>query len=188
MANRAAPALGLREGDRVELVRLTRSSSVRAGLAQRARIVLLAGEGSSNTAIADKVGVARATVIAWRGRYERSGIAGLYDEKRSGRPRHVDHRAIVAATLKPPPKKLGVTHWSSRLLAERLGIGNATVARARLGALRSAYGWALWGFIQAASSPLDFDFHAWGLHRYEKAARTFRDPSFSRLLDEAADD
>ncbi len=52
------------------------------------------------------------------------------DAKRSGRPRHVDHRAIVAATLKPPPKKLGVTHWSSRLLAERLGLGNATVARA----------------------------------------------------------
>ncbi len=39
-------------------------------------------------------------------------------------------RAVVAATLTPPPKKLGVTHWSSRLLAARLGIGNATVARA----------------------------------------------------------
>jgi transposase len=130
MANRAAPALGLREGDRDELVRLTRSSSVRAGLAQRARIVLLAAEGSSNTAIADKVGATRATVIGWRGRYERSGIGGLFDEKRSGRPRRVDHRAIVAATLKPPPKKLGVTHWSSRLMAEQLGIGNATVARA----------------------------------------------------------
>jgi len=32
--------------------------------------------------------------------------------------------------LKPPPKKLGVTHWSSRLLAARLGIDNTTVARA----------------------------------------------------------
>jgi len=122
--------LGLREGDRDELVRLTRSSSVRAGLAQRARIVLLAADGVSNTAIAEKVGVTRATVIGWRCRYERSGITGLLDKKRSGRPRNVDHRAVVAATLKPPPKKLGVTHWSSRLLAERLGIGNATVARA----------------------------------------------------------
>lgn len=130
MADRAAPALGLREGDRDELVRLTWSSSVRAGLAQRARIVLLAGEGSSNTAIADKVGATRATVIAWRGRYERSGIAGLYDQKRSGRARRVDHRAIVAATLQSPPKRLGVTHWSSRLLADKLGTGNATVARA----------------------------------------------------------
>ena len=62
------------------------------------------------------------------------------------------------------------------------------LARVRLGALQSAYGWALWGFIQAATSPLDFDFHDWGLYRFEKAARTFRDPGFARLLDEAAGD
>ena len=103
---------------------------MRAGLAHRARILLLAADGLSNTAIAERVGVARQTVLNWRDRYERSGLAGLEDEPRSGRPRHIDHREIVAATLKPPPKKLGVTHWSSRLLAERLGIGNATVARA----------------------------------------------------------
>jgi transposase/transposase-like protein len=130
MANRAAAALALREGDGERLMSLTRSSSVRAGLAQRARIVLLAAEGVSNTGIAEKVGVTRQTVIGWRGRYEDSGLKGLEDEARSGRPRHVDHRAVVAATLRPPPKKLGVTHWSSRLLAARLGVGNATVARA----------------------------------------------------------
>jgi thiamine kinase-like enzyme len=61
-------------------------------------------------------------------------------------------------------------------------------ARVRLGALRSEYGWSLWGFIQAQSSPLDFDFHDWGMHRYEKAARTFRGPGFERLLDEALRD
>ena len=37
---------------------------------------------------------------------------------------------MVAATLTPPPKKYGVTHWSTRLLAKHLGIGDATVARA----------------------------------------------------------
>jgi transposase len=52
------------------------------------------------------------------------------DAPRSGRPRTLDHRAIVAATLVPPPKKLGVTHWSSRLLADRLKISNTSVARA----------------------------------------------------------
>jgi hypothetical protein len=54
MANRPAPALMLRDGDRDELLRLTRSSSARAGLAQRARIVLLAADGLSNTAIAQR--------------------------------------------------------------------------------------------------------------------------------------
>lgn len=66
MANRPAAALALREGDREELARLTRSTSVRAGLAQRARIVLLAADGVANTAIAEKAGTSRPTVIGWR--------------------------------------------------------------------------------------------------------------------------
>ena len=126
----AAPALVLRAGDRELLTSRTRSSSVTAGSAQRARIVLLAADGLANTEIAARVGVSRPTVIAWRARYETAGLDGLDDEPRSGRPRHVDHEAIIAATLSPPPKKLGVTHWSSRLLATRLGVGNATIARA----------------------------------------------------------
>jgi len=130
MANRPAPALGLREGDRGELSRLVRSSSVRAGLAQRARIVLLAADGVSNTTIAEQLGVSRPTVIGWRERYQRAGIPGLTDAPRSGRPRSIDHAAIVSATLKPPPKRLGVTHWSTRLLARELRISDATVAKA----------------------------------------------------------
>src|SRR5215207_6371397 len=130
MANRPAPALGLREGDRAELLSLTRSSSLRAGLAQRARIVLLAADGLSNTAIAARLSVSRPTVIGWRERYAARGIGGLVDEPRSGRPRTVDHAAIITATLRPPPKRLGVTHWSTRLLAGRLGICDATVAKA----------------------------------------------------------
>ena len=126
---RAAP-LGLRDGDRERLSGWLRASTVPAGLAQRARIVLLAADGVSHTEIAERVGVSRPTVIAWRGRYERSGLAGLDDAARSGRPRTVDHDQIITATLTPPPKKLGVTHWSSRLLASRLGIDHATVARA----------------------------------------------------------
>jgi transposase len=107
-----------------------RSSSVRTGLAQRARIVLLAADGVSNTAIAQKLRVSRPTVIRWRQRYERGGLAGLVDEPRSGRPRVVDHRDVVAVTLASPPSKLGVTHWSSRLLLAQLGISNGTVAKA----------------------------------------------------------
>jgi hypothetical protein len=49
---------------------------------------------------------------------------------RSGRPRRLDHGDIVSATLKPPPPKLAVTHWSSRLLADHLGISFSAVAKA----------------------------------------------------------
>jgi transposase len=130
MANRPAAALVLRDGDREELSRLTRSTAARAGLAQRARIVLLAAEGASNTAIADKVGVSRPTALDWRGRYELEGMSGLDDDPRSGRPKTIDHGRIVSVTLAPPPKKYGVTHWSSRLLGRHLGISNGTIAKA----------------------------------------------------------
>ncbi len=72
-----AARLGLLDGDRERLTTWTRSSTVRAGLAQRARIVLLAADGVSHTEIADRLGVSRQTVITWRGRYERRGVAGL---------------------------------------------------------------------------------------------------------------
>jgi transposase len=112
------------------LVSLTRSSTVMAGSAQRARIVLLAADGVSNTEIASRTGVSRPTVISWRARYEESGIGGLVDRPRAGRPRRLDHGDIVSATLAPPPAKLGVTHWSSRLLANHLGISFSAVAKA----------------------------------------------------------
>src|SRR3954447_10380382 len=130
MANRPAPALALREGDRVEWERLARASSVRAGLAQRARIVLLAADGVGNTEIAERVDVARQTVLAWRARYRDRGLAGLEDIPKPGKPRRIDPRRIVAETLKPPPKSLGVTHWSTRLLGTRLTVGNSTIAKA----------------------------------------------------------
>ena len=52
----AAP-LALRDGDQKKLTALVRSSSVRAGVAQRARIVLLAADGLPNAEIARRVGV-----------------------------------------------------------------------------------------------------------------------------------
>jgi thiamine kinase-like enzyme len=56
-------------------------------------------------------------------------------------------------------------------------------ARVDLQALCSEYGWSLWGFIQAATSPIDFDFHGWGMERYEKAARRFTSDGFDDLVD-----
>src|SRR3954464_1586338 len=122
MANLPAPALVLRDGDRAELERWTRSDRFGASAAKRARIVLLAAEGMANARIAERTDATVTTVLNWRGRYQDRGIAGMADEPRPGRPRSLDHRQIVAETLKPPPKKLRVTHWSSRLLADRLGI------------------------------------------------------------------
>ena len=100
-----------------------------AAAAQRARIVLLAAEGVPNAEIARVVGVSRPTVVGWRQRYIESGIGGLADLDRPGRPVLIDEAEVVVATLTKPPESLGVTHWSARLLADRLGVSFASVAR-----------------------------------------------------------
>ena len=127
-----APALVLREGDRGRLAELARLPSVPSGLAKRARIVLLAADGLPNAQIARVAGVSRPTVIGWRDRYQRGGIAALEDEPRSGRPVEIDEADVVVATLANdgrPPGRLGITHWSARFLATELGISFASVAR-----------------------------------------------------------
>jgi transposase len=130
MPNRTAAPLLLRAGDKPELERLVRSSTVASGLASRARVVLLAADGVANYEIAERVGMSRPTVNLWRSRYVDAGIAGLVDAPRPGRPKTVDQAMIITATLTPPPANLGVTHWSSRLLAPRLGVDHSTVAAA----------------------------------------------------------
>jgi transposase len=119
----------LPDSDREVLERWVRSSTTKAGLVTRARIVLLAADGVAHAEIARRFSISRQTVINWRARYESGGVAGLFDEDRSGRPRRLDRDELITVTLTPPPAKYGVTHWSSRLLARHLGIGYGTVAR-----------------------------------------------------------
>jgi transposase len=120
----------LSDDDRATLESWTRSSTVRAGHCERARIVLAIADGVGSSATARMLGVSRPTVIKWRDRFAVHGLAGLDDQPRSGRPKTIDDAQIIAATLEPPPAALAVTHWSSRLLGTQLAISDATVARA----------------------------------------------------------
>jgi transposase len=98
-------------------------------LARRARIVLLAADEVPVKDIAVRVGVSKQTVIAWKKRYLTDGVGGLEDRPKPGRPSVVDEAQVVAVTLEAPPERLGVTHWSSRLLAGQLGVSHVAVAK-----------------------------------------------------------
>jgi hypothetical protein len=52
----------------------------------RARIVLLAAEGTSNKEIANRLNTTPQTVCKWRKRFYEEGLPGLEDRPRSGRP------------------------------------------------------------------------------------------------------
>lgn len=116
--------------ERKQLQSWTRSPSLPQGLANRARIVLLAAQGETNRAIAARLGVSTTTVGKWRRRFLQYRIEGLYDEVRPGRPRTVEDEQIAAVlqkTLSSPPE--GVTHWSCRELASATEISKSTVQR-----------------------------------------------------------
>jgi thiamine kinase-like enzyme len=85
----------------------------------------------------------------------------------------------IAAECGLPPDALAdlVTAYYGRPRPSR-------VARARLFGLVSQYGWTLWGAIQHASSPLDFDFWSWAMARFEAAAAGLAGPGLPRLLAE----
>src|SRR5260221_14501835 len=116
------------DADRVKLERMARARGAEARVAERARIVLLSADGLTGPQIAARVGCSEPTVVKWRRQYAEAGLAGLEDAPRPGGPRRVltDEAIseILSATVTPPPEALreaGVTHWSSRRLAEWLG-------------------------------------------------------------------
>ena len=103
----SAAALPISPDDQAVLRRWANAAQAPAALVRRAKPLLLAAEGVANSEIAERLGIARPTVIAWRKRYARKGLTGqLADRPRRGRPQTVrrDRRAeILATTLSPPP-------------------------------------------------------------------------------------
>src|SRR5438105_15325445 len=97
------PPLVVTDEDRVVLESLTRSRTAAARDVQRARIVLLAGDGWSNRAIGVEVGLHYNQVAVWRDRYRDEGMAGLIHTERSGRPTVYDADDGILL-VKPAPE------------------------------------------------------------------------------------
>ena len=131
MARPHAVAIGLSEADRAELQSWARRRKTAQAQALRARIVLACAEpGTTNTAVAARLGLSLMTVSKWRARFARLGLAGLGDAPRSGAPRSIldeQVEAVITTTLECAPDN--ATHWSSRALAARLGMSQTAIAR-----------------------------------------------------------
>lgn len=127
-----AASLVLRSGDRDRLVVLAQGGTADSR-ALRARIILMAADGVSNTAIAATLPCSRPTVAVWRRRYRRNGLAGLDDLPRTGRPPTVSETAVLATTMLSPPAprsgQAAFPHWSARGLASTLGVSPHTIRR-----------------------------------------------------------
>ena len=74
---RVALEIVLTNEERGELTKLVRSKLTSVRLAQRARIVLLAGKGRQSKDIAAELGIGRVQVSRWRERYAQTRLAGI---------------------------------------------------------------------------------------------------------------
>ncbi len=123
--------LTLTDEQRDVLTRWCRRPKTAAGLAMRARIVLAAAEGLANLEVAQRVGCNPATVTKWRARFLASGLQGLSDEHRSGRPRSISDdqvEQVVTKTLEQLPAD-GSTHWSTRSMAQATGLTQTAISK-----------------------------------------------------------
>jgi transposase len=114
-----------------QLVEWTRRHKTSQALALRSRIVLACAQGVDNCEVARRCGVMRQTVSKWRNRFLERRLDGLLDEPRPGAPRKLDDariEALIATTLNERPRE--ATHWSTRLLAKKVGVSQTTVSRA----------------------------------------------------------
>lgn len=114
------------EGEKSILQKLVQAPSTPQGIALRARIVLLAGEGMANHAIARKLSTGRPTVLLWRERFKDMGTEGLLKiEEGRGRKKEIQNpqiEAIIHDTLYTKPQD--ATHWSTRTLAKKHGVSH----------------------------------------------------------------
>ena len=131
MAGPHAIAITLSATDRAALEGWTRRRKTAQGLAMRARIILACAEaGTTNGAVARALGVSRPTVATWRRRFAERGPDGLLDEPRPGAPRRITDAQIeraVVTTLESTPAN--ATHWSTRSLAQAVGLSQSAVVR-----------------------------------------------------------
>ena len=123
-------ALQISRHQRKQLEELVRKRNAKAGLVMRAQMVLMAAEGFSNAAISRQLRCRAHVVSKWRRRFAASGIEGLCDQPRGGRPVEVTdvltQNQVLTACGKPPK---GLGRWSVRTLARELRLPQARVQR-----------------------------------------------------------
>ena len=120
----------LTSADRAELESRLRRRTLRASDAKVARLLLCLAEGLTYDEIKDKLNCGGGFVSRWKERFLLEGLAGLYS-RYSGRKIKVLTAEIEARILSWTRKKPtdGSTHWSTRRLANKLGMHHMMIAR-----------------------------------------------------------
>ena len=120
----------LSKAERTELSQRATSQAGRADDARRARLILLLEAGDTWAQLRDKLSCNDAFIDRWRKRFAAERLGGLFS-RHAGQEATTLTPALEARILEWTVKRKPVdsTHWSTRKLAERLGISHMMVAR-----------------------------------------------------------
>ena len=132
MLTMAAPPLQVSDEQRAALEQMARSTTLPHRKVKQATALLLAADGFPNEEIARRSRVDSDTVRRWRQRFSEAGVQGV-GEIADGRGRKPilpegTVAEVVRVTCHESPLD-GSTHWTTRTLAKRFGVGKDTVAR-----------------------------------------------------------
>lgn len=125
---RTSPSLVLNSEQRNHLERLLQQGTLEQRMVVRGKVLLLAAEGWSNVSIASKLDLHRNGVAKIRNRFLKQGLDCLADAKRSGKPsihQPAIRQKVVTTVCGKPPK--GLSRWSTRTLAAKLGLSKSFV-------------------------------------------------------------
>ena len=117
-----ATEITLSAEERRQLEALSRSTKSQTRMRFRARVVLLAAEGTSTREISRRLHCTIGTAWKWRVRYARDRLAGLSEVgNRGAAPKYgTEHQQRILAMLDRPPTA-GYSNWAAPLLARALG-------------------------------------------------------------------
>jgi putative transposase len=111
-----------------ELLTMSRSHKLEKRYVERAEIILYSEQGLTLDEIVHKTGLSRPVVNKWRHRFRQSGITGLKDAARSGKPKRItpEQKAMVIEKACTKPDG-GYTNWSQKRIANAVGISQSKV-------------------------------------------------------------
>jgi transposase len=119
----------LEAGERQELQRRVRATTVAVRDRQRAEIILMRADGMTQGQIAARLGVSRMTVNDWCRRFLAQRLAGLDDAPGRGRKPSLPPEAVRMVLDKAVTPPATLARWSCRTMAREAGISQASVQR-----------------------------------------------------------
>jgi len=128
---RVAPQVVLTEEQQRTLQQWARTRSLPWRQVERARVVLLAARGKQDLEVAAEIGISNQKAARWRKRFLKFGLAGLKrDAPRPGRAPTITSAQVQEVVRKTTQEKPAqATHWSTRTMAEAVGLSEKSVRR-----------------------------------------------------------